>query len=120
MKNAAFNVGRMLSLADKLHEQYCRHVRKNDVPPQMIGNALMHTALDNPTKGLALLSERLLIYQAWATKAQGDNIGLAKWVLGQMGQVSADLENTVIPTQADDAVKAQILLGYLAHVKNEA
>lgn len=120
MKNAAFNVGRMLSLADKLHEQYCRHVRKNDVPPQMIGNALMHTALDNPTKGLALLSERLLIYQAWATKAQGDNIGLAKWVLGQMGQVSADLENAVIPTQADDAVKAQILLGYLAHVKNEA
>ena len=44
---------------------------------------------------------------------------MAKWVLGQMGQVSADLENAAIPTQADDAVKAQILLGYLAHVKNE-
>jgi hypothetical protein len=119
MKNAAFNVGRMLALADKLHEQYCRHVRKNEVPPQLIGNALMHTALDNPTKGLARLSERLPIYQAWATKVQGDDVGLAKWVLGQMGQVSAGLENTSIPTQADDAVKTQILLGYLAHVKNE-
>lgn len=119
MRNVAFNVGRMLALADKLHEQYCRHVRKKEVPPQMIGNALMHTALDNPTKGLSLLSERLLIYQAWATKAQGENVGLAKWVLGQMGQVSADLENVAIPTQADDAVKAQILLGYLAHIKNE-
>jgi hypothetical protein len=120
MKNAAFNVGRMLALADKLHEQYCRHVRKSEVPPQLIGNALMHTALDNPIRGLALLSERMLIYQAWATKAQGDNVGLAKWVLGQMGQVSADLENVSIPTRADDAVKAQILLGYLAHFKDEA
>ena len=119
MKNAAFNVGRMLALADKLHEQYCRNVRKNEVPPQLIGNALMHTALDNPTKGLARLSERLLIYQAWATKVQGDDVGLAKWVLGQMGQVSAELENDDIPKQTDDAVKAQILLGYLAHIKNE-
>lgn len=85
MKNAAFGIGRMLALADKLHEQYCKHVRKSEIPPQLIGNALMHTALDNPTRGLALLSERLLIYQAWATKAQGDNIGLAKWTLGQMG-----------------------------------
>lgn len=119
MKDAAFNIGRMLALADRLHEQYCRHVRKNDVPPQLIGNALMKTALDNPTKGLALLSERLPIYYAWATKAQGDNVGLTKWVLGQMGTVSADLENANIPIQADDTVKAQILLGYLAHVKNE-
>ncbi len=119
MKNAAFGIGRMLALADKLHEQYCKHVRKSEIPPQLIGNALMHTALDNPTRGLALLSERLLIYQAWATKAQGDNIGLAKWTLGQMGQVSADLENATIPTQADDTIKAQILLGYLAHFKNE-
>ena len=119
MKNAAFIVGRMLALADKLHEQYCRHVRKNEVPPQLIGNALMHTALDNPTKGLARLSERLPIYQAWATKVQGDDVELAKWVLGQMGQVSADLENADIPKQTDDAVKAQILLGYLAYIKNE-
>ncbi len=128
MKNAAFNVGRMLALADKLHCEYCINVRgknetdaekKKSIPAQLIGNALMRTALDNPLKGLSLLSERLLIYQAWATKAQGDNVGLAKWVLGQMGQVSAELENADIPKQADDAVKAQILLGYLSHVKNE-
>jgi len=128
MKNAAFSVGRMLALADKLHCEYCINVRgknasdeekKKSVPPQLIGNALMRTALDNPLKGLSLLSERLLIYQAWATKAQGENVGLAKWALGQMGKVSADLENADIPKQADDAVKAQILLGYLAHTKNE-
>lgn len=129
MKNAAFNVGRMLALADKLHCEYCINVRgKNDsnedktksIPAQLIGNALMRTALDNPLKGLSLLSERLLIYQAWVTKAQGENIGLAKWVLGQMGQVSGELGNADIPKQADDTVKAQVLLGYLAHIKNEA
>lgn len=127
MKNAAFNVGRMLALADKLHYAYCWKVRKKDVPPQLIGNAIMRTALDNPLKGLSLLSERLPIYQAWATSVQDDGsdesvtkqVKLAKWVLGQMGQVSADMENTTIPIQADDAVKAQILLGYLAHVKSE-
>ncbi len=128
MKNSAFNVGRMLALADKLHCEYCINVRgKNDsdeekrksIPAQLIGNALMRTTLDNPLKGLSLLSERLLIYQAWATKAQGEKIGLAKWILGQMGRVSSDLENADIPKQADDVIKAQILLGYLAHVKNE-
>ena len=73
MKNAAFNVGRMLALADKLHCEYCINVRgknetdtekKKSIPAQLIGNALMRTALDNPLKGLSLLSERLLIYQA--------------------------------------------------------
>ncbi len=127
MKNAAFNVGRMLALADKLHYAYCWKVRKKDVPTQLIGNAIMRTALDNPTKGLSLLSERLPIYHAWATSVQDDGddesvtkqVRLAKWVLGQMGQVSAAMENVTIPAQADDAIKAQILLGYLAHIKNE-
>ncbi len=129
MRNTAFNVGRMFALADKLHCEYCINVRgKNDsdeerrksIPAQLIGNALMRTALETPLKGLSLLSERLLIYQAWATKAQGNNVGLAKWVLNQMGRVSAELENADITKQADDAVKAQILLGYLAHIKNES
>lgn len=126
MKNAAFNVGRMLALADKLHYAYCWKVRKKDVPPQLIGNAIMRTALDNPQKGLSLLSERLPVYQAWATSVQDDGndesvtkqVKLAKWILGQLGQVSSDMENVTIPTQADDAIRAQILLGYLAHFKN--
>jgi hypothetical protein len=127
MKNAAFNVGRILALADKLHYAYCWKVRKKDVPPQLIGNAIMRTALDNPQKGLSLLSERLPIYQAWATSVQDDGndesvtkqVKLAKWILGQLGQVSGDMENVIIPVHADDAIKAQILLGYLAHFKNE-
>ena len=128
MKNAAFSVGRMLALADKLHYAYCWKVRKKEIPLQLIGNAIMRTALDNPLKGLSMISERLPIYHAWATNVQDDGtdesvtkqVRLAKWVLGQLGQVSAALENADIPKQTDDAIKAQVLLGYLAHVKNES
>ena len=33
MKKAAFNIGRMLALADTLHKEYCRYVRDNSIPP---------------------------------------------------------------------------------------
>ena len=114
MHSAPFMVGRMLALADTLHKEYCRHVRKKEVPPQLIGNALMSTAVDNPERGLARLRERLMIYQAWATKVQGDEYRLAKWTLGQMGLVSRELARLALPDRTDDADKAQMLLGYLA------
>lgn len=118
MTQAPFYVGRMLALSDTLHREYCKVVRKSDIPPQLIGNSLMTTALDNPEKGLARLSERLPIYQAWAQKAQGDDAGLAKWALSELGEVSSQLKELPLPKTAGDAEKAQILLGYLARTKS--
>jgi len=40
MNGAAFQLGRLLSLADTLHREYCVHVRGGGIPPQLIGNAL--------------------------------------------------------------------------------
>jgi hypothetical protein len=120
MHSAPFLVGRMLSLADTLHKEYCRHVRKKEVPPQLIGNALMSAAMENPERGLARLTERLMIYQAWANKAQGDSCPLAKWTLGQFGLVSSELAKLAIPFRASDADKAQMLLGYLARPEGKA
>lgn len=117
MKQAPFYVGRMLALADTLHKEYCGHVRNGEIPPQLIGNALMSVALDNPTDGLSRLSERLPIYQAWAQKVQGDNVGLAKWVLSEMGTTANELSELQIPMQTGNVEKAQILLGYLARTK---
>jgi hypothetical protein len=114
MHSAPFLVGRMLALADTLHKEYCRHVRKKEIPPQLIGNALMSTAVDNPERGLARLTERLMIYEAWANKAQGDEYRLAKWTLGQFGQVSTELAKLAVAARTSDADKAQMLLGYLA------
>ncbi len=114
MHDAPFLVGRLLSLSDTLHREYCRHVRKNDLPPQLLGNTLMSMCLENPAEGLARLSERLPLYKGWADTEQGKDVGLAKWVLGQMAQVSNELSALPLPGRASDTDKAQMLLGYLA------
>jgi hypothetical protein len=121
MKGPPFLVGRLLSLADQLHVQYCRGVRKGQIPPQLVGNALMATALEQPTKALALLCQRILPYKAWATTVQdGESIRLTKYLLGQLGRVCAELKDLELPTKCADADKAEMLLGYLAHSEKEA
>ncbi len=119
MKEAAFNVGRLLALSDTLHKEYCNHVRKKDIPPQLIGNAMMPIAIDNPEEGIARLNERLMIYKAWADKVQGEEYRLVKWALGQLGQVARDLADCDLPNRTDDAAKAQMLLGYLARSESK-
>jgi hypothetical protein len=119
MHSAPFLVGRMLALADTLHREYCTHVRKTKVPPQLLGNATMMLAMENPTAGLARLAERLAPYQSWANTATGDGLGLAKWTLGEMGKVSNHLATLALAAQCDDAAKAQMLLGYLARPERD-
>jgi hypothetical protein len=115
MGSTAFLVGRFMSLADKLHLKYCENVRKGSVPPQLVGNALMPTALEEPVKALSMLSQRILPYQAWAnTLREGDDVGLVRYFLGQLGELSEKLKGSGIPRQCTDAEKAQMLLGYLA------
>ena len=118
MKTAPYLIGRMLSLADQIHYHYCQHVRKGSVPSQLIGNALMTTALEEPGKALALYAQRILPYQAWARTAKGDEGKLAGWFLSELGKVCSDVALASIPDRCADADKAQMMLGYLA--KNES
>jgi hypothetical protein len=122
MEEPAFNVGRLLALVDTLHGEYCVHVRskgKRERLPQLLGNALVPVALENPARCLARLSERLPVYQGWANTAQGEGLGLAKWTLGQLSKVSCKLLNQQLPDRMDDQAKAQLILGYLAHSESE-
>jgi hypothetical protein len=118
MKTAPYLIGRMLSLADQIHYQYCQHVRKGSTPSQLIGNALMATALEEPEKALALYAQRILPYQAWARTVKGDEEKLAGWFLGQLGKVCSEVALIEVPRRCADADKAQMMLGYLA--KNES
>ena len=120
MKGPPFLVGRLLSVADQLHLQYCLGVRKGQVPPQLVGNALMATALEQPIKAVAILSQRILPYQAWARTVQGgDEVRLAKYFLGELGRVSAGLKDVELPPICGDTEKAEMLLGYLARSEKE-
>ncbi len=120
MRSAPFLVGNMLALADLLHREYCIHERKGSIPPQLLGNALMPVALDNPEKGIARLSDRILIYKAWAEKINGEEFRLAKWALGQMKRVSDELALSSLPKYATDSDKAQMLLGYLGRISQDS
>ena len=120
MKSPPYLVGRLLSLADQLHIQYCHLVRKSQVPPQLVGNALMTSAMETPEKALALFWQRIKPYHAWAQTVQGgDEVRLAKYCLGEMGRVCASLSDTDLPSRCSDTDKVAMLLGYLARSEKE-
>ncbi len=124
MQETMTQIGRMLALADSLHLQYCKHVRKGESPSQLIGNALFNTALEQPVFALARLAERLTPYQAWARTFQSDDpeagVGLVKYFLGEIAACTAAIRLDDLPQRMTDADKAKLLLGYLAdHPKTE-
>lgn len=120
MPQAPFNIGRLLSLADQLHALYCKEVRSGDVPPQLFGNALMSTALQQPITALSLFAQRVLPYWTWADTVQsGESVGLAKYFLKEMRAVSQVLSVTKLPGTLSDAERAEMILGYLASPKSE-
>ncbi|MBI3921455.1 MAG: hypothetical protein HY318_08575 [Armatimonadetes bacterium] len=125
MTGTAFLVGRLLSLADTLHREYCEVVRDKSIPPQLFGNSLMPVAADNPQDAVDRLRERMNTYKAWANKADGEKkdtlpetlkaIRIAKWAVAQMGEVCRQLaEQLPLPTQTDSAFRAELFLGYMA------
>ena len=120
MKSPPYLIGRLLSLADQLHVQYCREVRKGQVPPQLVGNALMTSAMETPEKALALLWLRMKPYHAWAQTVQGgDEVRLVKYFLGELGRVSFKLAETDLLSKYSDTDKVAMLLGYLARSEKE-
>lgn len=119
MNETAFLVGRLLSLADTLHREYCQQVRSGDIPPQLMGNALMPVAADNPKDAMDRLRERMMIYKAWADKSSGEESRLAKWAVGRMGEVCHKLSQLSLPTETDQTFRAELFLGYMARSVSE-
>ena len=117
MKDTFFYVGRFLSLIDTLHLEYCKNVRGGNIPPQLLGNAHLQIALDNPVSALDILSRRINIYQAWTKKEQGEQVKLARWTVGQLGKTADLLSEKTLPTSTTSIERAQMLLGYLARTE---
>ncbi|MBN2039372.1 MAG: hypothetical protein JW864_04985 [Spirochaetes bacterium] len=115
MNNTPFLVGRMLKLADELHALYCKEVRENNLPPQLIGNTLMTAALESPEQALSQLALRLKPYYGWArTFQKGENAKLAGYFIGLYANTASQLAGLKLPSRFNDADRAQVLLGYLA------
>ena len=118
MNDTAFQLGRLLALADTLHREYCVHVRKGSIPPQLIGNGLMSAVADNPEDAIDRLRERMNIYQAWAITSDGEEYRLAKWAVEQMGDICYDIKRP-LPTETDQTFRAELFLGYMARSPKE-
>lgn len=120
MTSPAFLVGRLLSLSDSLHLEYCKGVRKGSIPPQLVGNALMATAQEEPIKALSVMWGRIKPYHAWAqTLKEGESVGLVKFFLKHLGDITSQLDISQLPQRCTDIDKAQMLLGYLARFESE-
>ena len=118
MQEPAFLIGRFLSLADTLHAEYCKVVRKDDMPPQLLGNALIPTAIQDPNKALARMLLRIRPYQAWARRG-GTEAGLARWACREMGIIATEVATKLAGLRFNDEQQAQLLLGYLARTESK-
>jgi hypothetical protein len=112
MQEPSFLIGRFLSLTDTLHVEYCKGARNGDMPPQLLGNALIPTAVADPNKGFARMLQRLRPYQAWARSKRGS--GVARWSCAEMGKIATEIARKLPGQRLNEAEQAQLLLGYLA------
>jgi len=124
MLDVSFNVGQFLKLADMLHKEYNVQVRnggdkKKPLPMQLMGNEMLAIASENPIEALNRLRERMKIYLAWADTTTGESLGLAKWILARLSEVSAKIAANKLPETFTAAEQAQVLLGYLAAIPYE-
>lgn len=115
MNEVPYLVGRLFKVADELHALYCKEVRKNSLPPQLLGNALMASALESPTQAIAQLAMRIIPYLAWAKTNTTPSAGLSRYFLKEFGEIEPILKNTKFPGRLDDAAKAQMFLGYVSN-----
>jgi hypothetical protein len=118
MNQTAFLLGRMLALSDVLHAQYCRAVRRGDLPPQLLGNQHYSMATEHPQRAFAVLADRLRIYKGWAQTARAEGelqaaARIAKWAVTQMGFIASELHGK-LPERLKDLDRAEMMLGYLA------
>lgn len=111
MQDTAYLLGRMLSLVDTLHKEYLVRDGQSKLPANLLGNQHVRHMCKDPVKGLAMLNQRLPVYQAWATT---NGSGLARWALSELGKVTQKLTGLEVPKRLDDAGQAEFLLGYLA------
>jgi hypothetical protein len=116
MTEPEFLLGRFHAFADLLHREYCQRVREGSLPPQLLGNAMLPTTLTDPRRGIANMSNRLRVYQAWAATR---GTGLARWALKELSGISSELHTAGLPQRLGDPERAELLLGYLAKLQNE-
>jgi len=119
MNNAPYLVGHILKLSDDLHALYCKEVRNGQLPPQLLGGALMTAALDSPEQAISQLAQRIMPYLHWAKTNSTESAGLSRFFLKSYADIEEKLQGRDFPKRLNDAERTQLLLGYLARTASQ-
>lgn len=119
MQGREYFLGQFLQYADLLHKLYCESERENKFPPQLLGNAVLPMAIQDPVRAFEVLSTRMPVYLAWAERAKGEKAGLAKWTRNELGRIAGLLKDHNLTPAVNASGKAELLLGYLAKAKSK-
>lgn len=134
VSDTAFKLGQLLAAADVVHAGYCADVRDGSLPPSLLGNQVFNMAQSSPVKALAALCRRWKPYDGWAQKAarnlqyveslvasQDKGKSQRGWAIRralrharEMKPLAQELAESLAEFKADDAFRAELLLGYIA------
>ena len=129
MEDAGFRLGQLLAAVDAVHIGYCADVRGNQVPPTLVGNSVFAAAGRDPNRALSVLQTRWKPYHAWAKRhaerggskppSQDDARGWAVWQFTLASRLCDELAPVLRARteRADDAFRAELLLGYVAGIR---
>jgi len=150
MEDAAFKLGQFLSAADVVHMGYCADRRGGDLPPVLVGNSVFSSAGRNPVKALAILQQRMSPYLVWGERGaearqQADTISdtnsdegkVRPWTprspsvrrsriyeglraFERWRELLPEVRAKIPASTPTDAFRAQLLLGYIAGLKQES
>jgi len=122
MDTIPYLMGQLLKASDELHALYCKVVRNNQLPTQLVGSALFTAACEAPTNTFAQVALRMNPYLAWAKqyRTKGvENSGLAGWYLSIFESIANKLAvHFAVPVRWSDKEKAELFIGYLASFPN--
>lgn len=139
MDESAFKLGQLLAAADVVHAGYCADVRGGSLPPSLLGNQVFTMAQTEPAKALATLCRRWKPYDGWTKKTARDRDRVDKLVASnkekerqrgwdirmalrdarKMRSLAENLGSSLSSCKADDAFRAELLLGYIAGFSKE-
>lgn len=126
MNERAFLLGRFLRVADEIHRLYCEVVRKNDLPPELCGSAMLVSMMEAPGMTLSQLAMRSAPYVKWASAYHDDKvvraihgeeikvIVLVKSWLRRWSELADQLHKQEWAKRLEVEERGQVFLGYLA------
>lgn len=123
MKSKMFLLGRYMKLADRLHRNYCIIERNGEtlkdyskpLPGEMMGSAVYSMAIQRPKMAFNQLTEKMKLYQSWASNNQSSQSG---WIVRLLEKTVSEMDETDsdFPEKPTDNDRAELNFGFMSQL----